>query len=232
MPSPSVLRKTTTSNSRSPASVKRPGSSLSSTSKLPASPIALISVRPAAMASAWRKPVVREKTSTSKRGTAAPSTVTVPVMPPWSLQMYVYVPAVLKVRSTAAPPGLRVSSRGGSQFVPVEVTVCGAVAWSNSQRTVVPVVTVTSDGWNAGPGESTASITVGACAEAVLAAIPNTSSAATAARPSLDISPLPPSYTPRSPDERPCPRSSRAEWRVASKLHLCSICVAYMASFL
>ena len=49
------------------------------------------------------------------------------------------------MRSTAAPPGLRVSS-SGFQFVPVEVTVCGVVAWSNFQRTVVPVVTVTSDG--------------------------------------------------------------------------------------
>ena len=73
-----------TSNGRRPASVKRVASSVRSTLKSSAAPICVIAVRPASIASVWRKPVVRENTSTSTSG-AAPSTVTVPVIAPWNL---------------------------------------------------------------------------------------------------------------------------------------------------
>ena len=91
------------------------------------------------------------------------------------------------MRSTGAPPGLRVSSSGGTQFPPVEVMVCCTCAWSNSHRTVDPVETVTSSGSYAGPPESTASMTVvWPCAAAALAVRAQATTAATSAKQSFD----------------------------------------------
>ena len=71
MPSPSVWSITTTSYGRRFASVNWVASSVSVTEKFWAAPIAVSAVLPASMASAWRKPVVFENTSTSKRGSCA-----------------------------------------------------------------------------------------------------------------------------------------------------------------
>ena len=70
MPSPSVLRNTTTSYSRSPASVNEAGvlgerdRELASSSR----PSARSAACPASIGVRWRNPVVFENTSTSKRG--------------------------------------------------------------------------------------------------------------------------------------------------------------------
>ena len=118
--------------------------------KFPASPICGIAALPASIASAWRKPVVRENTRTSKRGSSAAVTVTDPVIAPWSLQRNVYVPGCENVCSIAAPPGLRDSSM--LQFELDDVSVCAVAVWSNSQRTVDPAGTVTSGGCHAAVG--------------------------------------------------------------------------------
>ena len=57
------------------------------------------------------------------------------------------MPGALKVCSTALPPGLRVSST--LQLALVDVSECVWDAWSNSQRTVVPVGTVAVEGCHA-----------------------------------------------------------------------------------
>ncbi len=107
--------------------------------------------------------------------------MTEPVIAPWKLQRNVYSPGASNVRSIAAPPGLRVSSTGTAQLVPVDVSECVTPASSNSQRTVAPVGTVTEGGSHAGAEASVASITVGACADAALAVSAQMSRAATSA---------------------------------------------------
>jgi hypothetical protein len=141
---------------------------------------------PASIASLWRKPVVREKTSTSKRGSSV--TVTVPVIAPWNLQWNVYVPGAVNLCVTAVPPALRVSSM--SQLPLVDVTECVVAAWSNSQVTVPPWGIVTTFGWNACAGESTALMVGGAWAAAVPASAPQSVAVTSTASSDLHREPI------------------------------------------
>ena len=52
----------------------------------------------------------------------------------------------MNVNVTGSPLGARVWS--SDQFALEDVTVCVVAAWSNSQRTVSPALTVTFGGWN------------------------------------------------------------------------------------
>ncbi len=90
------------------------------------------------------------------------------------------MPVAANVRSIGVPFGSRVSSI--VQFALEDVTVCVVVAWSNSKRTVSPVLIVTFGGWNAGPlPGSTESITTVA-ASAGAAPKTQTTRVATSAR--------------------------------------------------